>query len=75
MNLQQIFQLIYESLKMEQIQDFYSIRWQIEIIFKTSKSLFHIHEWHNIKRERLEFQIYGILIALFLCSSTMFQMR
>ncbi|PFA13345.1 hypothetical protein CN382_13570 [Bacillus cereus] len=51
MNLMRTFQRIYESLKMEQIHDFYSIRWQIEIIFKAWKSLFHIHDWHNIKRE------------------------
>ncbi|MGK8608792.1 IS4 family transposase [Bacillus thuringiensis] len=34
-----------------------------------------IHDWHNIKRERLECHIYGKLIAIFLCSSTMFKMR
>ncbi|MEC2550343.1 transposase, partial [Bacillus tropicus] len=60
---------------MEQIHDFYSLRWQIEIIFKTWKSLFQIHDWQNIKRERLECHIYGKLIAIFLCSSTMFKMR
>ncbi|WP_242310910.1 transposase, partial [Bacillus cereus group sp. BfR-BA-01331] len=60
---------------MEQIHDFYSLRWQIEIIFKTWKSLFQIHDLHNVKRERLECHIYGKLIAIFLCSSTMFKMR
>ncbi|MED2800077.1 IS4 family transposase, partial [Bacillus thuringiensis] len=64
-----------EWVPMEQIHDFYSLRWQIEIIFKTWKSLFQIHDWHNIKRERLECHIYGKLIAIFLCSSTMFKMR
>ncbi|EAL11033.1 transposase (IS4 family) domain protein, partial [Bacillus cereus G9241] len=64
-----------EWVPMEQIHDFYSLRWQIEIIFKTWKSLFQIHNWHNIKRERLECHIYGKLIAIFLCSSTMFKMR
>ncbi|KHA30467.1 IS4-like element IS231R family transposase, partial [Bacillus anthracis] len=63
-----------EWVPMEQIHDFYSLRWQIEIIFKTWKSLFQIHNWHNIKRERLECHIYGKLIAIFLCSSTMFKM-
>lgn len=47
-----------EWVPMEQIHDFYSLRWQIEIIFKTWKSLFQIHDWHNIKRERLECHIY-----------------
>ncbi|ADY24718.1 IS4-like element IS231D family transposase [Bacillus paranthracis] len=60
---------------MEQIHDFYSLRWQIEIIFKTWKSLFQIHQWQNIKQERLECHVYGRLIAIFLCSSTMFKMR
>ncbi|AKR39042.1 transposase [Bacillus thuringiensis] len=64
-----------EWVPMEQIHDFYSLRWQIEIIFKTWKSLFQIHAWQNIKRERLECHIYGKLIAIFLCSSTMFKMR
>ncbi|MCI4601807.1 transposase, partial [Escherichia coli] len=65
----------WEWVPMEQIHDFYSLRWQIEIIFKTWKSLFQIHDWQNIKRERLECHIYGKLIAIFLCSSTMFKMR
>ncbi len=60
---------------MEQIHDFYSLRWQIEIIFKTWKSLFQIHKWQNIKQERLECHVYGKLIAIFICSSTMFKMR
>ncbi|PRT25491.1 IS4 family transposase [Bacillus wiedmannii] len=65
----------WEIVPMEQIHDFYSLRWQIEIIFKTWKSLFQIHHWKNIKQERLECHIYGKLIAIFLCSSTMFKMR
>ncbi|MEJ9121518.1 IS4 family transposase [Bacillus thuringiensis] len=60
---------------MEQIHDFYSLRWQIEIIFKTWKSLFQIHHWQNIKQERLECHVYGRLIAIFICSSTMFKIR
>ncbi|MCD2338427.1 IS4 family transposase [Bacillus cereus] len=65
----------WEIVPMEQIHDFYSLRWQIEIIFKTWKSLFQIHHWHNIKQERLECHVYGKLISIFLCSSTMFKMR
>ncbi|MCU4734254.1 IS4 family transposase [Bacillus cereus] len=65
----------WEIVLMEQIHDFYSLRWQIEIIFKTWKSLFQIHQWQNIKQERLECHVYGRLIAFFLCSSTMFKMR
>ncbi|PHA60781.1 hypothetical protein COF07_06130 [Bacillus wiedmannii] len=53
----------------------YSLRWQIEILFKTWKSFFEIDECKNIKRERLECHLYGQLIGILLCSSTMFQMR
>ncbi|MFD0771283.1 IS4 family transposase [Bacillus sp. CGMCC 1.60114] len=60
---------------MGQVHDWYSLRWQIEIIFKTWKSFFHIHHCKKIKRERLECHLYGQLIAILLCSSTMFQMR
>ncbi|TKI25192.1 transposase, partial [Bacillus cereus] len=44
-------------------------------LFKTWKSFFHIHHCKKIKRERLECHLYGKLIAILLCSSTMFQMR
>lgn len=60
---------------MEHIHDIYFLRWQIEIIFKTWKSLFCINCCHNVKRERLEYHLYGQLIAIFLCSSTIFKMR
>ncbi|PGQ20775.1 IS4 family transposase, partial [Bacillus cereus] len=39
------------------------------------KSFFHIHRCKKIKRERLECHLVGQLIAILLCSSTMFQMR
>ncbi|MFL1664688.1 IS4 family transposase [Bacillus cereus] len=65
----------WEIVPMEQTHDFYSLRWQIEIVFKTWKSLFQIHHWQNIKQERLECHVYGKLIAILLCSSIMFQMR
>ncbi|PKJ55677.1 IS4 family transposase [Bacillus sp. SN10] len=60
---------------MGQVHDWYSLRWQIEILFKTWKSFFHIHHCKKIKRERVECHLYGQLIAILLCSSTMFQMR
>ncbi|MFK4367233.1 hypothetical protein ABH963_004000 [Bacillus sp. RC55] len=64
-----------DIVPMGQVHDWYSLRWQIEIVFKTWKSLFGINHCHNIKRERLECHLYGQLIAIFLCSSTMFKMR
>ncbi|MGG5741510.1 IS4 family transposase [Bacillus cereus group sp. IBL03679] len=64
-----------DTVPMGQVHDWYSLRWQIEILFKTWKSFFHIHHCKKIKRERLECHLYGQLIAILLCSSTMFQMR
>ncbi|RFB41929.1 IS4 family transposase [Bacillus sp. dmp10] len=64
-----------EYLPKEQVYDFYSLRWQIELIFKTWKSFFRIHQCSSVKLERLECHLYGQLISILLCSSTMFQMR
>ena len=65
----------WEWVPMEQVHELYTLRWQIEIVFKTWKSLFKIDHYRNVKQERLECQLYGKLIAIFLCSSTMFKMR
>ncbi|AZV43882.1 transposase [Peribacillus asahii] len=64
-----------EEVPTNYVHSLYSLRWQIEILFKTWKSLFEIDECKNIKRERLECHLYGQLIGILLCSSTMFQMR
>lgn len=60
---------------MEQVHELYTLRWQIKIVFKTWKSLFNIDHHCNVKRERLEYQLYGEIIAIFLRFSTMFKMR
>ncbi len=57
-----------EWVPMEQIHDFYSLRWQLKLSLKLE--IYFKFIWHNIKRERLECHIYGKLIAIFLCSST-----
>ncbi|OUA09070.1 IS4 family transposase, partial [Bacillus thuringiensis] len=64
-----------EGVPTNYVHSLYSLRWQIEILFKTWKSFFEIDECKNIKRERLECHLYGQLIGILLCSSTMFQMR
>ncbi len=64
-----------EEVPTEYVHPLYSLRWQIEMLFKTWKSFFEIDECKNIKKERLECHLYGQLIGILLCSSTMFQMR
>ncbi|MGR5968328.1 transposase [Bacillus paranthracis] len=64
-----------DIVPMGHVHDWYSLRWQIEVLFKTWKSFFRIHHCKKIKRERLECHLYGQLIAILLCSSIMFQMR
>jgi hypothetical protein len=59
----------------EQMYPLYSLRWQIEILFKTWKSLFQIDEVKRSKIERFECHLYGQLVSLLLSSSIMFQMR
>ncbi|MDQ0884600.1 hypothetical protein QFZ73_005739 [Peribacillus sp. V2I11] len=64
-----------EDVATEHVHDLYSLRWQIELLFKTWKSFFEIDDCKEIKKERLECHLYGQLIGILLCSSTMFQMR
>ncbi len=64
-----------EEVPTNYVHSLYSLRWQIEILFKTWKSFLKIDECKNIKRERLECHLYGQLIGILLYSSTMFQMR
>ncbi|EJR93308.1 IS4 family transposase [Bacillus cereus] len=65
----------WEWVPMEQVHELYTLRWQIEIVFKTWKSLFDIDHCRTVKQERIECHLYGKLIAILLCSSTMFKMR
>lgn len=64
-----------EMVESEAIYSLYSLRWQIEILFKTWKSLFQIHEVKKMKRERFECHLYGTLIQLIVCSTMAFQCR
>ncbi|HDR8072543.1 TPA: IS4 family transposase [Bacillus cereus] len=65
----------WEWVPMEQVHELYTLRWQIELLFKIWKSWFQIHRCKSIKQERLECHLYGQLISILLCSSTMFKMR
>jgi len=53
-------------LKAENIRKIYSLRWQIELIFKVWKSQATIHEFSTGKIERFECQLYGKLIWIIL---------
>ncbi|MDQ8737129.1 transposase [Paenibacillus sp. LHD-38] len=57
------------------LHELYSLRWQVEILFKTWKSFFQIQQCKKMKLERLECHLYGQLIGILLCSTTMFQIR
>jgi len=62
-------------LSAEQVHEFYSLRWQVEIIFKTWKSIFHLHGVKQVKIERFQCQLYGKLILLLISNTVMFKMR
>jgi hypothetical protein len=64
-----------EILSTEQIHPLYTLRWQVELMFKIWKSLFKIHEVRKAGLERIECFIYGRLIMLLLASTIVFTTR
>lgn len=55
-----------EVLKTNEIRKVYAMRWQIELIFKSWKSLVNIEEFNSKKIHRFECQLYGKLIWIIL---------
>lgn len=64
-----------EKVGPQDLYPLYTLRWQVEIIFKTWKSLHQINNVKKIKQERLECHLYGTLIRIILSSMAMFQCR
>ncbi len=64
-----------EMLTTEQIHEVYSLRWQVELIFKTWKSVYNMAKIKDVKIERFECQLYGKLILVLLSSTVTFRTR
>jgi hypothetical protein len=64
-----------EILTAEQFHEVYSLRWQIELIFKTWKSVYDMAKVKDVKIERFKCQLYGKLILVLLSSTLTFRAR
>ncbi|WP_231563719.1 MULTISPECIES: transposase [Anoxybacillus] len=53
-----------ESFDGQQVYELYSLRWQIELLFKAWKSVFDLAKVKKMKKERFECHLYGTLIAI-----------
>ena len=58
-----------ETIDKEQLHDIYSLRWQVELMFKIWKSIFKIHDVKKVKLERFQCFLYARLTSLLLTSS------
>ena len=73
-----VFQNIYITnvdsriLSYQDVHEVYSLRWQIELMFKIWKSIFKINRVKKVKIERFKCFLYGRLIALLLSSTIVF---
>lgn len=54
------------QIKQEHVHQTYALRWQIELLFKLSKSLMHIHLINTRKPSRVVVQTYGKFISMML---------
>jgi IS4 transposase len=56
-----------EELTVQQADDLYKIRWQIELVFKVWKSILKIHLLRKMRPERVKCYLYGKLLWILLC--------
>jgi hypothetical protein len=56
-----------EELTVQQADDLYKIRWQIELVFKVWKSILKIHLLRKMRPERVKCYLYGKLLLILLC--------
>jgi hypothetical protein len=70
-----ITNLPQEQFTLDHIQKIYSIRWQIELLFKAWKSTFNIDKIKPVNPYRILCFIYGKLIAILLCSTLFWTAR
>ncbi|MBE2913653.1 IS4 family transposase [Anoxybacillus flavithermus] len=64
-----------ESFDGQQVYELYSLRWQIELLFKAWKSVFDLEKVKKMKKERFECHVYGTLIAILVTQTFLFQAR
>lgn len=64
-----------EEISPQDLYLLYSLRWQVEILFKTWKSHFHLDKVKKVKKERFECHLYGVLIAIWISMRFTFQAR
>ena len=58
-----------EDLPMKSVRSYYSLRWQIEIMFKAWKSVYKIDQVKSMKRQRFECMHYGLLMLIILTTN------
>lgn len=60
-----------EDLPMEKARNYYSLRWQIEIIFKAWKSVYKMDQVKSMKRQRFECMHFGLLLLVIIVTNIM----